>query len=179
MKLLAATLFFMLPCLVIQPAVAKPINCTKETPSKPESNTNRTINLPKLGFSITVPSDTRAILLNDGSVGLVTNADYEFLYCLYNKYPVGGRGMDMTVIDRADRRDPYSRFSHIVTLRPGFHLTYKISDINTVFVTLRVETSKGVFDIENTSEGSRDTTPESLKLEEENLTRLAQLIDIH
>ncbi|WP_414579127.1 hypothetical protein [Anabaena sp. CCY 9402-a] len=112
------------------------------------------------------------MLFNDGSVALVHEADYRFLYCFHNKKIMGGRGLYFLHIYRADRPDPYSRFSHSVELRPGIYVAHKMSDDNEFFVTLRVRTKKGSFDIESAGNGSRG-------LSQEYLTELAQSIDIH
>ncbi|MBD2115039.1 hypothetical protein [Leptolyngbya subtilissima] len=83
--------------LPTSPAIAQAGYCADPGPI-PAAETNRELELPKFGMTLTIPSNFRAILRNNGEVEIVNPGTYQVLTCVAQGGRALGRGYASIIV---------------------------------------------------------------------------------
>ena len=83
--------------LVNPPAIAQSRYCN-DPGSIPAAETTRELELPQFGITLTIPSNFRAILRNNGAVEIVNPGTYEVLTCVARGGRALGRGYTSVIV---------------------------------------------------------------------------------
>ena len=93
----------------VVPATAQTELSCENTPidvdSVPAAETTRKLKLEKFGIELTIPSNYRAMLLNNGDVQIVDPGTYKMIHCRAKGAKVLGRGYYSTVIRKVEKPD--------------------------------------------------------------------------
>jgi len=82
----------------LQPGIAQPEQYCDDPGSIPSAETTRNLELDKFGVELTIPSNFRAMLLNNGNVKIVDPGTYELLSCIARGGEALGRGYAQTLV---------------------------------------------------------------------------------
>ncbi|MBD1875004.1 hypothetical protein H6F75_16065 [Nodosilinea sp. FACHB-131] len=94
---LTAVLINVFGLLPSSPAVAQSDYCPDPGPI-PAAETTRELELPQFGMTLTIPSNFRAILRNDGEVEIVNPGTYQVLTCVAQGGRALGRGYTSIIV---------------------------------------------------------------------------------
>lgn len=154
--------------LVCFPALAKPkssnlpyCDFAEEEPSSIE----RTVTLTEVGISIKIPVNTRVVKKTDGSIELMDNGTYQLFQCSSKPNSgVAGRGYLYTKIEKSKTDYLYSNVLKEVPGKEKMWIAAKtnyLQDGSKDFdIWLRIQTSKGIFDISTEQYGPLQTQQE-------------------
>ncbi|WOD36960.1 hypothetical protein [Nodosilinea sp. E11] len=94
---LTAVLVNIFGLLPNSPAIAQSSYCPDPGPI-PAAETTRELELPQFGVALTIPSNFRAILRNDGTVEVVNPGTYQVLTCVAQGGQALGRGYASVIV---------------------------------------------------------------------------------
>ncbi len=95
--LLTAALIHPFGLLSSLPAIAQSRYCNDPGPI-PAAETTRALELPQFGVTLTIPSNFRAILRNNGAVEIVNPGTYQVLTCVAKGGQALGRGYASIIV---------------------------------------------------------------------------------
>ncbi|PSN11505.1 hypothetical protein C7293_24040 [filamentous cyanobacterium CCT1] len=87
------------------PAIAQPESYCDDPGSVEAADTTRDLELEQFGVELTIPSNFRAILLNNGDVKIVDPGTYELLACIARGGDALGRGYAQTRVRTVENPD--------------------------------------------------------------------------
>lgn len=82
----------------VMPAIAQPEEYCDDPGSIPAAETTKNVELEQFGIELTIPSNYRAMLLNNGNVKIVDPGTYELLSCIAKGGKALGRGYAQTLV---------------------------------------------------------------------------------
>ncbi|MEQ9550048.1 MAG: hypothetical protein RIM23_10560 [Coleofasciculus sp. G3-WIS-01] len=82
----------------VEPGITQPEQYCDDPGSIPAAETTRNLELDKFGVELTIPSNFRAMLLNNGNVKIVDPGTYELLSCIAKGRKALGRGYAQTLV---------------------------------------------------------------------------------
>jgi len=89
----------------IMPAIAQPEGLCDDPGVVEAADTTRDLELEQFGLELTIPSNYRAILLNNGNVQIVDPGTYELLTCIARGGEALGRGYGRTLVRTVENPD--------------------------------------------------------------------------
>lgn len=82
----------------VEPGIAQPDQYCDDPGSIPAAETTRNLELDTFGIELTIPSNFRAMRLNNGNVKIVDPGTYELLSCIARGGEALGRGYAYTLV---------------------------------------------------------------------------------
>lgn len=165
---------------VTYPVVAqtKPIVCPFQKGDI--SKITKVISIKNMGITITVPSNFRAVALNNGSVTIVDAATYKLLNCLANNPgAVAGGGSEYLslVISKSKMIDVNVDKGNYRNLEDNKILSWTRIESNYYNIKLLVLTNQGLIEVESPTEGPVSSDSE-IKEQVDSLITIANSINI-
>ncbi|MEQ9622275.1 hypothetical protein [Coleofasciculus chthonoplastes] len=89
----------------VEPGIAQPEQYCDDPGSIPAAETTRNLELDKFGVELTIPSNFRAMLLNNGNIKIVDPGTYKLLSCIAKGIKALGRGYAQTLVRTVENQN--------------------------------------------------------------------------